>query len=129
MEIVHEQAGHHARWPQARRSFAWNGKARSRIRRATKPCKFEPFIISQQPDEAVRRPGWKWAQFWYYVIVGCLLFLHGAWMLYSSKDMGPDSLEPQFRLMIAILYGVMLPICAQLAKPGIPGAQATGGYN
>jgi len=76
---------------------------------------FETLSISE-PDKAVRRPGWLRAQFWSCVIIGCLLVLHGAWLLYGPKYMGTESLERQFSHMIAAMYGLMLPTFAYLAR-------------
>ena len=72
-------------------------------------AKFETITFSQS-ETVVRSAGWRsTAQFWSSVILSSFLLVHGAWLLTSANRLSPESLERQGSVLIAVVYGMMLP--------------------
>ena len=75
----------------------------------TNAAQFE--TISFSPSETlVRSPARRVAaQFWACVTMSCFLLLHGAWLLATARFLSPESLDRRSSVLIAIVYGTMLP--------------------
>lgn len=67
-------------------------------------------LIYTQPAASVHSTPWRGrTQFWTSATMCCFLVLHGVWLLARVKYLAAESLERSGSVMIAIVYGTMLP--------------------